>query len=64
MLAYYLYPFVPNQNVKEYTKEDLMNPDTVQELFDYCQILEGYITKSGWRFLMKIPFKKKFEKKA
>ncbi len=52
MLAYYFYPFVPNQNVREYTKEDLMNPDTVQELFDYCQILEGYITKSGWRFLI------------
>ena len=22
------------------------------ELFDYCQILEGYITKSGWKFLI------------
>lgn len=52
MLAFYLYPFVPNQDIKEYTKEDLMNPNKVEELFDYCQILEAYITKSGWEFLI------------
>lgn len=52
MLAFYLYPFVPNQDIKEYTKEDLMNPNKVEELFDYCQILEAYITKSGWKFLI------------
>ena len=52
MLAYYFYPFVSNQNILEYTKEDLMNPEKVEELFDYCQILEAYITKSGWRFLI------------
>lgn len=52
MLAYYLYPFIPNQDVKEYSKEDLMDPKKVEELFDYCQILEAYITKVGWQFLI------------
>lgn len=52
MLAYYHYPFVDNQNFIEYTKEDLTVPSKVEELFDYCQILEAYITKSGWDFLI------------
>ena len=51
MLAYRLYPFAPGQNVVEYTGEQLMDPETVKELFDYCQILEAYITKKGWAFL-------------
>lgn len=45
MLAFYLYPFINNQKIQEYTKEDLMNVAKVEELFDYCQILEAYITK-------------------
>ena len=53
MLAYYLYPFEKGQEPREYTKEKLMDPQTVKELFDYCQILEGYITKEGWEFLIK-----------
>ncbi|MDE6664718.1 MAG: hypothetical protein K2K14_00795 [Ruminococcus sp.] len=52
MLAYYYYPFSDNHNLMEYTKNDLMNPSKVEELFDYCQILEAYITKSGWKFLI------------
>ena len=52
MLAYYLYPFVQNRDVREYTKEDLLKPEKVEELFDYCQILEAYITKTGWQFLI------------
>ena len=52
MLAYYLYPFVQNRDVREYTKEDLLKPEKVEELFDYCQILEAYITKKGWQFLI------------
>ena len=44
MLACYLYPFVQNRDVREYTKEDLLKPEKVEELFDYCQILEAYIT--------------------
>lgn len=52
MLAYYHYPFLSNGNFKEYTEEDLKNPTKVEELFNYCQILEAYITKSGWEFLI------------
>ena len=33
-------------------KEDLLKPEKVEELFDYCQILEAYITKTGWQFLI------------
>ena len=50
MLAYYHYPFIQNQNYREYTQDELMNPEIVEELFDYCQILEAYITKKGWAF--------------
>ncbi|MCR5540640.1 MAG: hypothetical protein K6F71_07465 [Ruminococcus sp.] len=52
MLAYYFYPFEPNQNVREYSKEQLMDTKIVETLFDYCQILEAYITKQGWAFLI------------
>ncbi|MBQ2347201.1 MAG: hypothetical protein II388_02370 [Clostridia bacterium] len=31
---------------------DLLQPEKVKELFDYCQILEAYITKKGWQFLI------------
>lgn len=44
--------FVENHKVIEYTRADLKDPDKVGELFDYCQILEAYITKSGWDFLI------------
>lgn len=53
MLAFYLYPFEPNQKFREYTEDDLKDPKIVEELFDYCQILEAYITKEGWEFLTK-----------
>ncbi len=52
MLAFYHYPFVQNQNFREYTKEDLSDTSKVEKLFDYCQILEAYITKSGWDYLI------------
>lgn len=52
MLAFYHYPFVQNQDFREYTKEDLSKASKVEELFDYCQILEAYITKSGWDYLI------------
>ena len=52
MLAYYHYPFVQNQDYREYTRDELMKPEIVEELFDYCQILEAYITKKGWAFLI------------
>ena len=53
MLAFYLYPFEPNKKFREYTEDDLKDPKIVEELFDYCQILEAYITKDGWEFLTK-----------
>lgn len=52
MLAYYFYPFEENQKYREYTEEELMNPKVVEEVFDYCQILEAYISKEGWSFLI------------
>lgn len=52
MLAYYFYPFEPNKNISEYTEEDLRDPKKIEELFDYCQILEGHITKAGWQYLI------------
>lgn len=52
MLAYYMPRPYEKENVKEYTAEDLLDPEVVEELFDYCQILEGYITKSGWDYLI------------
>lgn len=52
MLAYYMPKPYEKENVKEYTAEDLLDPEVVEELFDYCQILEGYITKSGWDYLI------------
>ena len=51
-LAYYFPSWDTNDNYKAYYKEDLMNPQTVEELFDYCQILYADITKSGWEFLI------------
>lgn len=53
MLAFYHYPFVQNQDFREYTEEELSHASKVEELFDYCQILEAYITKSGWDFLIR-----------
>ncbi len=49
MLACYIYPMPKGT---EYTEIDLQNPTNVVELFGYCGILEGMITKVGWRFLI------------
>ena len=51
-LAYYYYPWGEIHNYREYSKEDLMNPEIVEQIFDYCQILEASITKAGWKFLI------------
>ena len=45
MLAFYLYPFEPNQKAREYTEDDLKDPKIVEELFDYCQILEAVMKR-------------------
>ena len=52
MLAFYHYPFVDNNKFIEYTETDLSTPKQVRKLFDYCQILEAYITYQGWEFLI------------
>ena len=52
MLAFYSpYPH-EKDNITEYNEKDLIKPEVVEQLFDYCQIHEGYITKSGWEFLI------------
>lgn len=48
-MACYIYPLPTGT---EYTKENLKSCDTVIELFGYCEILEGLITKAGWQFLI------------
>lgn len=52
MLAYYANPYASRNDIREYTKEELLKPEKVMELFDYCQILEAYITEEGWDFLI------------
>lgn len=52
LLAFYHYPFVPNSDIREYSKDELMKKEIVEELFDYAQILEAYITRKGWSFLV------------
>ena len=55
MLACYLYPFGTQEemNIKEYYEKELSDEKVVEELFDFCQILEGYISESGWNYLIK-----------
>ena len=49
VLAFYVYP---KPEGKKYYRDDLINPNIVIEIFDYCQILLAYITKAGWDFLV------------
>lgn len=49
MLGLYIYP-IPNGT--EYTQSDLVIKEKVIELFGFCGILEGLITKEGWDFLI------------
>lgn len=52
MLAFYSpYPHGKDNSI-EYKEKDLLNPEVVEQLFNYCQILEWYITKTGWEFLI------------
>lgn len=48
-LAWYMYP---EPTGKYYTQLELKNPDVVEEVFDYCQILLATITARGWWFLL------------
>ena len=47
--AWYMYP---EPKGKHYSKSDLIKPSTVEEIFDYCQILLAVISKEGWQFLL------------
>ena len=44
----------PEPEGRGYREEDLRGPALVEELFDYCQILEAYITRAGREFLIQV----------
>lgn len=48
-LAWYMYP---EPTGRYYSQTELKNPETVEEIFDYCQILLAIITGRGWWFLL------------
>lgn len=48
-LAYRIYP---EPSGTEYSHSSLMDKATVERLFDYCQILEGVISREGWKVLI------------
>ena len=48
-IAYKIYP-LPNGT--KYTEEDIQTIDDVIRIFDYCQILEAYISINGWNYLI------------
>lgn len=48
-LAFRIYP-LPHGTSYGYT--DLLQPETVEILFDYCQIMEAVIYKEGWEMLL------------
>ncbi|WGU96574.1 hypothetical protein QJQ58_10195 [Paenibacillus dendritiformis] len=49
-LAYRIYP-EPDGTI--YYESDLINANTVETLFDYCQIGEAIIMEEGWQFLIR-----------
>lgn len=48
-LGFYIYPLPKGT---EYTEGELKRRDKVIELFGYCGVAEGLITKEGWNFLI------------
>jgi hypothetical protein len=52
LLAYHCCPGVPGGSYREYTAEELTDPEKLEHVFDYCQILDAYITADGWYFLI------------
>ncbi|NML65559.1 hypothetical protein HHL22_10115 [Hymenobacter sp. RP-2-7] len=50
VLAWREYPL---PHGKRYYAADLDTEDEVEQLFDYCQILEAIIFDIGWEFLIK-----------
>ena len=51
VLGWYQFPGTEGRGYRE---EDLRGPALVEELFDYCQILEAYITRAGREFLIQV----------
>ena len=51
-LAFYCYPGAPCGNYREYTAEELKDPEKLESVFDLCQIYEALITADGWHFLI------------
>lgn len=51
-LAFYCYPGAPCGNYREYTAEELKDPEKLEGVFDLCQIYEALITADGWHFLI------------
>ena len=51
-LAYYCYSLAPGGNYREYTAEELQDPEKLEHVFDLCQIYEARITADGWYFLI------------
>ena len=43
--------YYPSHDGKNYYEEDLKDEKTVEELFDYCGIQDGFIKPAGWKFL-------------
>ena len=44
----------PGASMNRYSAADLADRMRVEELFDYCQILQGIISARGWRYLLQI----------
>ena len=49
-LAWRIYP---EPHGTAYSAEALADPRVVEEVFDYCQILEAAIYPAGWDFLLR-----------
>lgn len=48
-LAFGIYPLPDGTR---YRKQDLMDKEVVETLFDHCQILQAAIFEDGWKFLL------------
>lgn len=48
----YAYCIYPEPHGISYFQKDLMTKEQVEQLFDFCQILEAIIYDMGWDFLI------------
>jgi hypothetical protein len=48
----FAYRIYPEPTGTSYFQDDLMTREQVEQLFDYCQILEAIIYEAGWEFLI------------